>query len=43
MERGGYAVGFTACAITGVLIAGVVAVLRTDRFSRRPVPRPYLP
>jgi MFS family permease len=43
MERGGYAVGFTACAITGVLIAGVVAVLRTDRFSRRPAPRPYLP
>jgi DHA1 family multidrug resistance protein-like MFS transporter len=35
MERSGYAVGFTACAATGIVLAGLVAVLRRDPDRRR--------
>jgi MFS family permease len=35
MERSGYAVGFTACAATGIVLAGLVAVLRRDPDGRR--------
>jgi MFS family permease len=37
MERSGYVVGFTACAATGLVLVGVVALLRRDpRRGRRP-------
>jgi MFS family permease len=35
MERSGYAAGFTACAVTGLLLAGLVAVLRSEPLRRR--------
>jgi predicted MFS family arabinose efflux permease len=35
MERAGYVAGFTACAVTGLAMAGVVAAVR-----RAPGPRP---
>jgi MFS family permease len=34
MERSGYVVGFTACALTGLLLAGLVAVLRRETAGR---------
>jgi MFS transporter, DHA1 family, multidrug resistance protein len=36
MERSGYVAGFTACAVTGLLLAGLVAVLRRQPLRRRP-------
>jgi MFS family permease len=37
MERGGYVAGFTACAATGLLLAGLVALLgRAPALMRRP-------
>lgn len=39
LERSGYVAGFTACAVTGALLAGLVALLRRERFLRgRPAP-----
>jgi MFS family permease len=35
MERSGYVAGFTACAVTGLLLAGLVAVLRSEPLRRR--------
>ncbi|MBJ7611541.1 MAG: hypothetical protein DLM67_01720 [Candidatus Nephthysia bennettiae] len=35
MERSGYAVGFTACAATGLVLAGLVAVLSRNPAGRR--------
>jgi MFS family permease len=35
MERSGYAVGFTACAATGLVLAGLVAVMRRSPAGRR--------
>jgi MFS family permease len=35
MERSGYVAGFTACAVTGLLLAGLVAVLRSEPNRRR--------
>ncbi len=35
MERSGYLAGFTACAATGVLMAALTAVLRSDRVRLR--------
>jgi MFS family permease len=35
MERSGYGVGFTACAATGLVLAGLVAVLRRSPAGRR--------
>jgi MFS family permease len=41
MERSGYVAGFTACAVTGLLLAGLVAVLRSEPNRRRsPVAMP---
>jgi len=34
MERAGYLAGFTACAAAGLALAGVAAVLRSDRLVR---------
>ena len=42
MERGGYVTGFTACAVTGLLLSGAVLVLGRRGFRRgpgRPSPR----
>src|SRR5205814_6892804 len=42
MERGGYVTGFTACAVTGLLLSGAVLVLGRRGFSPgpgRPSPR----
>jgi MFS family permease len=36
MEHSGYVAGFTACAATGLLLAGLVAVLRSQPLRRRP-------
>ena len=36
MEHAGYLAGFTACAATGLLLAGVTAALRSDRLRPRP-------
>jgi hypothetical protein len=41
MERSGYLVGFTACALTGLLLAGLDALLRA-RPIRRPKPASLL-
>jgi MFS family permease len=35
MERSGYVVGFTACAATGLLLAGLVALLRREPAGRQ--------
>jgi MFS family permease len=35
MERSGYLAGFTACAGTGLLLAGLTAALRSDRLRPR--------
>ena len=35
MEHSGYAAGFTACALTGLLLAGLVALLRREPAGRR--------
>jgi MFS family permease len=34
LETSGYVAGFTACAVTGLLFAGLVALLRTERARR---------
>jgi hypothetical protein len=41
MERSGYLVGFTACALTGLLLAGLDALLRA-RPIRLPKPASLL-
>ncbi len=39
MERAGYTAGFTACALTGLVLAGAVALLRSEPLRRlRPAP-----
>jgi MFS family permease len=36
MEHAGYLAGFTACAATGLLLAGLTAALRSERLRPRP-------